>query len=86
MVKPAVFLATHHPTISSSCRVFDVAKPSTAETSRRVRAHLLHPWSVRARVFEDEDTANLWATGVIACPAPARDPASSSPSAFSDSP
>jgi len=86
MVKPAVFLATYHPTIPSSCRVFELAKQSTAETSRRVRAHLLHPWSVRARVFEDEDTANLWATGVIDCSAPAGDPACSSPSAFADSP
>jgi len=59
MVKPAVFLATHHPTIPSACRVFDLAGPSTADTSRRVRAHLLRLWSVRARVFEDEDTANL---------------------------
>jgi len=86
MVTPAVFLATHHLTFPSSCRVFDRAKPSTAETSRRVRAHLLHPWSVRARVFEDEDTVNLWATEVIDCSAPAGDPASSSPSAFADSP
>jgi len=65
MVKPAVFLATHHPTIFSACSVFDLAGLSTADMSRRVRSHLLRLWSVRARLFEDEDTANLWATGVV---------------------
>lgn len=65
MATPAVFLATRNKSIASACRVFVLTLPSTTATSQQVRAHLLRAWSLQVRVFEDQDTANLWATGVV---------------------
>lgn len=65
MHKPVVFLATRNANIPSACRVFALTLPSTAVTSQQVRSHLLHLWTLYVRIFEDEDTANLWATGVV---------------------
>lgn len=65
MPKTAVFLATRNASIPSACRVFALTLPSTAVTSQQVRSHLLNRWPLYVRVFLDEDTANLWATGVV---------------------
>jgi len=70
----------------SACHLFDLVKPSTADVSRRVQAHMLRLWIISARVFEEEDTANLWATGVVNGSASTRDSAASAPCASSDPP
>lgn len=65
MAKPTVFLATRNPDAPSACRVFGLTLPSSPTTSQQVRSHLLRTWTLYIRIFEDEDTANLYGTGVV---------------------
>lgn len=62
---PAASLATRNSDVPSACRVFGLTLTSTADTSQQVRVHLLRPWTLHVCLFDDEETAKLWATGVV---------------------
>ncbi|OSX81292.1 hypothetical protein BU14_0022s0013 [Porphyra umbilicalis] len=62
---PRNFLATRNPFISAACRTFALTGDAKA-SANDVRSHLLRPWELVVRVFNDADTAELWATAMSA--------------------
>jgi len=64
MATHTVFLATHSPSIPNACRIFALTGKAKA-TASEVRSHLLRSWELFVRVFNDADTAELWATATV---------------------
>jgi len=64
MASDSVFLATRNSSIPSACRTFALTGDAKA-SAKAVRTHLLRSWELVVRVFNDADTAELWATAMV---------------------
>ena len=64
MASDSVFLATRNPSIPAACRIFALTGDAKV-SANDVRSHLLRPWELVVRVFNDADTAELWATAMV---------------------
>ena len=60
MATDCLFLAARHPTIPAARRVFTLVGPDAASPAD-LRGHLLRSWTLRLKMFETKDAADLWA-------------------------
>ena len=64
MASDSVFLATRNSSIPAACRTFALTGDAKV-SANAVRSHLLRSWELVVRVFNDADTAELWATAMV---------------------